>query len=44
MPDFQNAARFLNYATERSFLQRIGGCYRFIHRLQEHFAGMRDEG
>ncbi|KAM3110749.1 NACHT domain-containing protein [Phormidesmis sp. 146-33] len=38
-------ARFLNYATERLFLQRVGGRYRFIHKLlQEHFAGMRDEG
>jgi len=36
-----NYARFLNYATERMFLQRIGGRYRFIHRLlQEHFAKM----
>lgn len=30
---------FLNYCTERSLIQRIGGRYRFIHRLlQEHFA------
>jgi hypothetical protein len=36
-----NYARFLNYATERMFLQRVGGRYRFIHRLlQEHFAQM----
>jgi len=36
-----NYARFLNYATERMFLQRIGGRYRFIHKLlQEHFAKM----
>ena len=34
-----NYARFLNYCTERLFLQRVGGRYRFIHRLlQEHFA------
>jgi hypothetical protein len=34
-----NYARFLNYSTERMLLQRIGGRYRFIHRLlQEHFA------
>ena len=36
-----NYARFLNYATNRLFLQRVGGGYRFIHRLlQEHFARM----
>ncbi|GAP93649.1 NACHT domain-containing protein [Leptolyngbya sp. NIES-2104] len=36
-----NYARFLNYATERMFLQRIGGRYRFIHKLlQDHFARM----
>lgn len=36
-----NYARFLNYATERMFLQRIGSRYRFIHKLlQEHFAKM----
>lgn len=36
-----NYARFLNYATDRLFLQRVGGGYRFIHRsLQEHFAEM----
>ncbi|HEY9853433.1 MAG TPA: hypothetical protein V6D28_28440 [Leptolyngbyaceae cyanobacterium] len=36
-----NYARFLNYATERMILQRVGGRYRFIHRLlQEHFAQM----
>jgi hypothetical protein len=40
-----NYARFLNYATERMFLQRIGGRYRFIHKLlQDHFAAMSDEG
>ncbi len=34
-------ARFLNYATERLFLQRVGGRYRFIHKLlQDHFAEM----
>jgi len=33
--------RFLNYATERIFLQRVGGGYIFIHRLLlEHFAAM----
>jgi hypothetical protein len=31
--------RFLNYATDRMLLQRIGGRYRFIHGLlREHFA------
>ena len=36
-----NYARFLNYCTERLFLQRVGGRYRFIHRLlQEHLARM----
>ncbi len=36
-----NYARFLDYATNRLFLQRVGGGYRFIHRLlQEHFAQM----
>lgn len=34
-----NYRRFLNYATERLLLQRIGGRYRFIHQLlQEHLA------
>jgi hypothetical protein len=37
-----NYARFLNHATERLFLQRVGGRYRFIHKLlQEHFAAMK---
>lgn len=37
-----NYARFLNYATERVFLQRVGGHYRFIHDfLREHFAQMQ---
>lgn len=32
-------SRFLDYATERMFLQRIGGRYRFIHDLlRDHFA------
>ena len=36
-----NYADFLNYCTERLFLQRVGGRYRFIHKLlQEHFAEM----
>ncbi|PSB23771.1 hypothetical protein [Stenomitos frigidus] len=38
-----NYARFLDYCTERLFLQRVGGHYRFIHKsLQEHFAAMRE--
>ena len=37
-------ARFLNYATERLFLQKVGGGYIFIHRmLLEHFAQMKLE-
>ncbi|MCT7984066.1 NACHT domain-containing protein [Laspinema sp. A4] len=36
-----NYARFLDYAAERIFLQRVGGGYIFIHRiLLEHFAKM----
>ena len=36
-----NYARFLNHCTERLLLQRVGGRYRFIHKLvQEHFAAM----
>ncbi|QIR41709.1 NACHT domain-containing NTPase (plasmid) [Tolypothrix sp. PCC 7910] len=36
-----NYARFLNYCTERLFLQRVGGRYRFIHKLlQDHLAQM----
>ncbi|MEA5508769.1 hypothetical protein VB715_03245 [Crocosphaera sp. UHCC 0190] len=32
-----NYARFLDYCTEQLLLQRVGGGYRFIHRLlQEH--------
>lgn len=37
-----NYARFLDYATERIFLQKVGGGYIFIHRLVlEHFAQMK---
>ena len=33
-----NYARFLDYATDRLFLQRVGGGYRFLHRLlQDYF-------
>lgn len=37
-----NYARFLNYATERIFLQKVGGGYIFVHRLLlEHFVRMK---
>ncbi|PSO79721.1 MAG: NACHT domain-containing protein, partial [Cyanobacteria bacterium QS_5_48_63] len=37
-----NYARFLDYATERCFLQKVGGGYIFVHRLLlEHFAARR---
>ncbi|MEM9164589.1 MAG: NACHT domain-containing protein, partial [Cyanobacteria bacterium P01_F01_bin.4] len=36
-----NYARFLNYAAERIFLQKVGGGYIFVHRLLlEHFAAI----
>ena len=36
-----NYARFLDYAAERIFLQKVGGGYIFIHRLLlEHFASL----
>ncbi|MBW4504855.1 MAG: NACHT domain-containing protein [Scytonema hyalinum WJT4-NPBG1] len=39
-----NYARFLDYATERILLQKVGGGYIFIHRLlQDHFAQMEFE-
>jgi hypothetical protein len=39
-----NYARFLDYAAERIFLQKVGGAYIFIHRLLlEHFAQMKLE-
>jgi NACHT domain len=39
-----NYVRFLDYATERLFLQKIGGGYIFVHRmLLEHFAEMSIE-
>jgi NACHT domain len=39
-----NYARFLDYATERLFLQKVGGGYIFVHRmLLEHFAEMSIE-
>ncbi|MEH1811708.1 MAG: hypothetical protein V7K26_30785 [Nostoc sp.] len=40
-----NYARFLDYCTERLFLQRVAGRYRFIHKLlQDHFAQMEFKG
>lgn len=37
-----NYARFLDYACDRIFLQKVGGGYIFIHRLLlEHFAKLR---
>ena len=39
-----NYARFLNYATERMFLQKVGGRYLFIHDfLREHFSDMKPD-
>lgn len=39
-----NYARFLDYATERIFMQKVGGGYIFVHRvLMEHFAKMELE-
>jgi hypothetical protein len=39
-----NYARFLDYATECNFLQKVGGGYIFIHHLLlEHFAQMELE-
>ncbi|MEO1403389.1 MAG: protein kinase [Cyanobacteria bacterium J06635_1] len=36
-------AKFLNYAAERIFLQKVGGGYIFVHRLLlEHFAAMEN--
>ena len=36
--------RFLDYATDRIFLHRVGPSYLFIHRLiMEHFASLTDE-
>ncbi len=39
-PDY---ARFLDYATERIFLRKVGGEYIFVHRLLlEYFADGAD--
>ncbi len=38
-----NYSRFLNYANDRLFLQRVGGRYRFIHdSIREHFYSLGD--
>lgn len=38
-----NYSRFLNYANDRLFLQRVGGRYRFIHdSIREHFSSLGD--
>jgi hypothetical protein len=35
---------FLEYATERILLRRVGGGYQFVHRLvQEHVADYEEE-
>lgn len=37
-----NYSRFLDYAAERVFLQKVGGSYIFVHRLLlEHFATLQ---
>jgi len=37
-----NMVKFLDYAAEQIFLQKVGSGYKFIHRLiQEHFASLR---
>ena len=39
-----NLNRFLDYATYRIFLYRVGGGYIFIHRyLMEYFASLTEE-
>ena len=39
-----NYTRFLDYATDRLFMQKVGGGYIFVHRmLLEHFAEMSIE-
>ncbi|MEH2022711.1 NACHT domain-containing protein [Nostoc sp.] len=36
-----NYARFLNYATQQGLLERVGGRYRFIHKLlQDHLLAL----
>ncbi|MEA5465697.1 protein kinase domain-containing protein [Leptothoe sp. PORK10 BA2] len=39
-----NYSKFLDYATTRIFLQKVGGGYLFIHRLLlEHFASLEND-
>jgi len=39
-----NLGRFLDYAAERIFLQKVGGGYIFVHRLlQDYFASLYQE-
>ena len=39
-----NYTRFLNWATDRLFLRKVGGGYTFTHRLlMEHFAQLKDK-
>jgi len=39
-----NYARFLDYASARLFLRKVGGGYVFVHRMiMEHFASLSDE-
>jgi hypothetical protein len=39
-----NYARFLDYATERIFLRKVGGGYIFVHRLlMDYFASLEPE-
>ena len=38
-----NYSKFLRYCTDRGFLQRVGGGYRFVHALlRDHFAEQYD--
>ncbi|MCC5899461.1 MAG: NACHT domain-containing protein, partial [Phormidium sp. BM_Day4_Bin.17] len=38
-----NYSKFLRYCTDRGFLQRVGGGYRFVHALlRDHFADHYD--
>ena len=40
----RDTVRFLDYATERIFLRRVGGGYIFVHRLlQEYFTSLEPD-
>lgn len=40
-----NYSKFLRYCTDRGFLQRVGGGYRFVHALlRDHFAAAYGAG